>query len=73
LHCESPAQPEPRRETGGQGGLTLTAKIVLNLVVVTGKIKGEQSFLRLKNQSPGQPGSALVNRLSQFSDGNTEG
>jgi len=53
------------------GDSTLAAKIVLNLVVVPGKIKGEQSFLRHKNQSPGPPGSTLVSSPSQLSDRNS--
>lgn len=51
--------------------LSVAAKVVLNLVMVPGKIKGENAFLSRENQSPGQISSALVNSLAQFSDGNS--
>ena len=48
-----------------------TPKIVLNLVVVPGKIEGENTLLRHENQSPSQTGSAFVKPLPKFSDGNS--
>jgi len=46
-------------------------KVVLNLVVITGKIKGQHALTGLKNQSPCQPSATFVKVPVQFSDGNS--
>ena len=49
--------------------LPFSAQVILYLVVVPGKIKGEQAFVRDKNQPPSQTCATLVNVPAEFSDG----
>lgn len=46
-------------------------KVLLNLVMVPGKIEGEKTLLRHEDQSPIQTGSAFVNASAKFADGNS--
>ena len=47
------------------------AKIALDLVVVPGKIEGQNTLMRHEDQSPSQTGPAFVNSLPKFADGNS--
>jgi hypothetical protein len=44
--------------------LQMTAKVVLDIVMISRKIEGENAFLSHEDQSPQQTGSAFVDSLS---------
>ena len=72
FHC---SRADAQTDGCGQGALMPDAsiaatKIVLNLVVVTGKIERENTLLRHENQSPSQTGPAFADSLAKFADGN---
>ena len=50
--------------------LPLAAQIILHVVVIARKIKGEHPLLGIKYQPPGQVGAAFKQVFAQFANGN---